>query len=109
MSNEQTRRRVLVSAPDVVEVVTEAVPSLKAGEVLVRMSVSGVCGIDKAGVHGVHAFMKPPYYPGHEVVGAVAAVADGVEGGNRWRPGHGRADLGVRALQALSERRREPL
>ncbi len=45
MSNEQTRRRVLVSAPDVVEVVTEAVPSLKAGEVLVRMSVSGVCGI----------------------------------------------------------------
>jgi 2-desacetyl-2-hydroxyethyl bacteriochlorophyllide A dehydrogenase len=79
MSNEQSRRRVLVSAPDVVEVVTEAVPPLKAGEALVRMSVSGVCGSDKAGVHGEHAFMKPPYYPGHEVVGVVAAVADGVE------------------------------
>ncbi len=78
MSNEQSRRRVLVSAPDVVEVVTEAVPPLKAGEALVRMSVSGVCGSDKAGVHGEHAFMKPPYYPGHEVVGVVAAVADGV-------------------------------
>jgi 2-desacetyl-2-hydroxyethyl bacteriochlorophyllide A dehydrogenase len=78
MNNEQTRRRVLVSAPDVVEVVTEAVPPLKAGEALVRMSVSGVCGSDKAGVKGEHAFMKPPYYPGHEVVGVVVAVADGV-------------------------------
>jgi 2-desacetyl-2-hydroxyethyl bacteriochlorophyllide A dehydrogenase len=59
-------------------VVTEDLPRLKAGEALVRMSVSGVCGSDKAGVHGEHAFMKPPYYPGHEVVGVVAAVADGV-------------------------------
>jgi threonine dehydrogenase-like Zn-dependent dehydrogenase len=37
-----------------------------------------VCGSDKAGAHGVHAFLRPPYYPGHEVVGVVAAVADGV-------------------------------
>ena len=79
MSNEHSRRRVLVSAPDVVEVVTEGVPPLNPGEALVRMSVSGVCGSDKAGVHGEHAFMKPPYYPGHEVVGAVVGVADGVE------------------------------
>ena len=64
MSNEQSRRRVLVSATDVVEVVTEAVPALEPGEALVKMSVSGVCGSDKAGVHGEHAFMKPPYYPG---------------------------------------------
>ncbi len=78
MSNEQNRKRVIVSAPDVVEVVTEAVPALGPGEALVRMSVSGVCGSDKAGVHGEHAFMKPPYYPGHEVVGVVVATADGV-------------------------------
>ena len=38
-----------------------------------------MCGSDKAGVHGEHAFMKPPYYPGHEVVGVVVAVADGVD------------------------------
>jgi 2-desacetyl-2-hydroxyethyl bacteriochlorophyllide A dehydrogenase len=79
MSKEQSRRRVLVSAPDVVEVVTEAVPDLEPGEVLVKMSVSGVCGSDKAGVHGEHAFMKPPYYPGHEVVGVVVGAAEGVE------------------------------
>ena len=78
MSNENSRRRVLVSAPDVVEVVTEAVPALLPGEALVRMTVSGVCGSDKAGAHGEHAFLKPPYYPGHEVVGVVVAVTDGV-------------------------------
>ena len=78
--NEQLRRRrrVLVSAPDVVDVVEEMVPPLEPGEALVEMSVSGVCGSDKAGAHGEHAFLKPPYYPGHEVVGVVLAVADGV-------------------------------
>jgi 2-desacetyl-2-hydroxyethyl bacteriochlorophyllide A dehydrogenase len=74
-----TRRRAVVTAPDVVEIVTEPVPGLAPGEVLVRLSVSGVCGSDKAGVHGEHAFMKPPYYPGHEVVGDVVAVGEGAD------------------------------
>ncbi len=73
------RRRVLASAPDVVQIVTEPVPDLVRGEALVRLVVSGVCGSDKAGVHGEHAFMKPPYYPGHEVVGVVTALAETVD------------------------------
>jgi 2-desacetyl-2-hydroxyethyl bacteriochlorophyllide A dehydrogenase len=73
------RRRVLVRAPDVVEIVTQPVPRLGRGEVLVRLSASGVCGSDKAGVHGEHAFMKPPYYPGHEVVGVVVALGEGAD------------------------------
>ena len=75
---DRGRRRVLVSAPDVVEIVVEPAPRLEPGEALVKLSVSGVCGSDKAGVHGEHAFMKPPYYPGHEVVGVVVAVGAGV-------------------------------
>ena len=71
------RRRVLVSAPGVVDIVTEPVPHLAPGEALVRLLVSGVCGSDKAGLHGEHAFMKPPYYPGHEVVGVITALGDG--------------------------------
>jgi D-arabinose 1-dehydrogenase-like Zn-dependent alcohol dehydrogenase len=78
MNEQLHRRRVVVSAPDVIEVATEPVPALKPGEALVAMSVSGVCGSDKAGAHGEHAFIKIPYYPGHEVVGVVVAVADGV-------------------------------
>ena len=61
-----------------VELTTEGVPQLGPGEALIEMSVSGVCGSDKAGVHGEHAFLKPPYYPGHEVVGVVVGVADDV-------------------------------
>jgi len=41
MTEELTRRRVIVTSPDIVEVITEAVPPLKAGEALVEMSVSG--------------------------------------------------------------------
>jgi 2-desacetyl-2-hydroxyethyl bacteriochlorophyllide A dehydrogenase len=78
MTTQQTRRRVIVSSPDVVELTTEGVPQLGPGEALIEMSVSGVCGSDKAGVHGEHAFLKPPYYPGHEVVGVVVGVADDV-------------------------------
>jgi threonine dehydrogenase-like Zn-dependent dehydrogenase len=78
MTREQTRRRVYISAPDVVEVRTEAVPVPRPGEALVEMSVSGVCGSDKAGAHGEHAFLSPPYYPGHEVVGVVCEVGDDV-------------------------------
>ena len=69
MTTRTQRRRVYVSSVDVVEVTTEAVPELADGEALIEMSVSGVCGSDKAGVHGEHAFLKPPFYPGHEVVG----------------------------------------
>lgn len=78
MGDDHSRKRVIVSARDIVEVVEEPVPPLHSGEALVKLSVSGVCGSDKAGVHGEHVFMKPPYYPGHEVVGVVAAVAEGV-------------------------------
>jgi 2-desacetyl-2-hydroxyethyl bacteriochlorophyllide A dehydrogenase len=80
MTSQIDRRRAFVSAPDIVEVVGEAVPDLEPGEALVEMLVSGVCGSDKAGAHGEHAFFKPPYYPGHEVVGVVVAVANDVEG-----------------------------
>src|ERR1039457_7213278 len=80
MTKELTRRRVIVSSTDIVEVITEAVPLLEPGEALVEMSVSGMCGSDKAGVHGEHAFFKPPYYPGHEVVGVVVEVGGAVQG-----------------------------
>lgn len=71
------RRRVIVSAPDTIELVEEAVPDLAPGEALVRLLCVGICGSDKAGVQGTHAFFAPPYYPGHEVVGQVVELAGG--------------------------------
>lgn len=79
MNAADTRRRVVVTAPDTIEIHTEAVPDLKDEEALVRLRVSGVCGSDKAGAHGEHAFFKPPYYPGHEVVGEVVQIGEAVD------------------------------
>lgn len=79
MYARETRRRVVVTAPDTIEIHTEAVPRPQRGEALVAFRVSGVCGSDKAGAHGEHAFLKPPYYPGHEVVGDVVQIGEGVD------------------------------
>jgi len=76
--NSSTRRRVVVSAPNVVEIVDEALPELGDGEALVSLRVAGVCGSDLHGLHGSHPTMKPPYYPGHEVVGVVERVGAAV-------------------------------
>ena len=79
-STDRSRRRIIISSPDVVEVVTEAVPEIGPDEALVSMLVSGVCGSDTHAMHGHHPAMKLPYYPGHEVVGIVEAVGDNVTG-----------------------------
>ncbi|UKY54176.1 zinc-dependent alcohol dehydrogenase [Streptomyces inhibens] len=70
---------MVCTAPDTIEIHTEAVPTPEPGEALVKLHVSGVCGSDKAGAHGEHAFFKPPYYPGHEVVGEVVQTGEGVD------------------------------
>ena len=73
-----TTRRVLVSAPGVVEVEVAPTPTPGPGEVLVRMALSGICGSDLHAMHGRHPFVPLPYHPGHEVVGVVAGAGAGV-------------------------------
>ena len=61
-------------------------PQPMSGEVLVHSVVSGVCGSDTHAAHGRHPFIDLPYYPGHEVVGVIAALGpdvDGIEVGQR--------------------------
>ena len=71
-------RRVLVSAPGVVEIEAAPIPSPGPGEVLVAMTVSGICGSDVHAAHGRHPFVMLPYHPGHEVAGVVEEVGAGV-------------------------------
>jgi 2-desacetyl-2-hydroxyethyl bacteriochlorophyllide A dehydrogenase len=72
-------RRVVVS-PDSIDVVESATPQPMSGEVLVHSVVSGVCGSDTHAAHGRHPFIDLPYFPGHEVVGVIAALGPGVDG-----------------------------
>ncbi len=53
------------------------VPSLKDGEMLVKMMASGICGTD---VMEWYRKRKAPRVLGHEIAGEVAAVARGLKG-----------------------------
>lgn len=74
-----TNRRVVVNSID--DIVFESVPEVgpEAGEVRIRSTVIGICGSDLHAAHGTHPFIDLPYRPGHEVIGVVDAVGDGVD------------------------------
>lgn len=55
-------------------------PSPGAGELLVRVSACGVCRTDLHLCDGELPDPRLPVVPGHEIVGRVAALGEGVEG-----------------------------
>jgi len=80
----ENMRRVIVEDVDTFAVVEAPVPVPGDGEVLVRTTVSGVCGSDTHAAHGKQPFVPLPYAPGNEVVGVVSGLGAGVEG---WAEG----------------------
>lgn len=76
MSN--MRQVVVTSSDDIrVEVVPRPGPPA-AGQVLVASRLVGICGTDVHAAAGHHPFIDRPYRPGHEVVGVVEEVGEGV-------------------------------
>ncbi|NNU17564.1 alcohol dehydrogenase AdhP [Parvularcula sp. ZS-1/3] len=56
-------------------------PKTRSGRVLVEMRASGVCHTDLHAAHGDWPVKpEPPFIPGHEGVGVVAEVGEGVRG-----------------------------
>src|SRR5512139_782938 len=51
----------------------------QAGEILLKVHACGVCRTDLHVVDGELPHPKLPLVPGHEVIGTVAAIGDGVE------------------------------
>ena len=64
--------------------VRRPVPGPAPGELLVRVTASGVCRTDLHLAEGDLPPKRPGVVPGHEVVGEVAALGDGGDG---WRVG----------------------
>jgi len=62
----------------------EDVPVLTAGpgEILIRVKAASICGTDLRILHGDHRKYPPATVriPGHEVVGDIADLGEGVEG-----------------------------
>ena len=70
--------------PEPLELVTLPDPEPGTGEVLVRVSVCGVCHTELDEIEGRAPPPKLPVVPGHEIVGRVAALGAGCE---RLSPG----------------------
>ncbi|GAA0310994.1 alcohol dehydrogenase AdhP [Psychrobacter aestuarii] len=57
-----------------------AIPTPKAGQIVVKLRASGVCHTDLHAVEGDWPVKpSPPFIPGHEGVGVVSAVGEGVK------------------------------
>jgi D-arabinose 1-dehydrogenase-like Zn-dependent alcohol dehydrogenase len=77
------------------EAVTREVPEPKAGEVRVRVQACGVCHSDSVTKEGIFPGINYPRVPGHEVIGVIDKVGEGVipwKAGQRvgigWYGGH---------------------
>jgi D-arabinose 1-dehydrogenase-like Zn-dependent alcohol dehydrogenase len=75
----QTYRAIQVSKPKELELVERAVIEPPPGKVRIRVEACGVCHSDAATVEGgVFPGMIYPRVPGHEAVGKIDAVGEGV-------------------------------
>nr|WP_298413339.1 alcohol dehydrogenase AdhP [uncultured Halomonas sp.] len=78
---DKTMKAAVVRAfGEPLEIEEVEVPRPGKGEVLVKIAASGVCHTDLHAAHGDWPVKpSPPFIPGHEGVGHVAAVGEGVD------------------------------
>src|SRR5580693_7186237 len=83
MEGESTYRAVQAVAPGRLELVRKPIRDPGPGEVRIRIEACGVCHSDSATVEGVLA-IEWPRVPGHEAVGRIEVIGEGVQG---WKMG----------------------
>jgi D-arabinose 1-dehydrogenase-like Zn-dependent alcohol dehydrogenase len=79
-----TYNAVEVSAPGILRVVERPISDPGAGQVRIRVEACGICHTDAATVTGTYPGLKLPRVPGHEVVGRIEALGNGVP---KWKVG----------------------
>lgn len=78
-------RAMQVTTPGTLELVEREVPTPGAGEALIAVEACGICGADAGDIEGADPSQQPPRVPGHEVVGRIVALGEGVP--SIWKPG----------------------
>jgi propanol-preferring alcohol dehydrogenase len=79
-----TYKAVEVSAPGVLRVVERPISEPGPGQVRIRVEACGICHTDSATNNGAYPGLTLPRVPGHEVVGRIEALGNGV---SRWKIG----------------------
>jgi D-arabinose 1-dehydrogenase-like Zn-dependent alcohol dehydrogenase len=80
-----TYTAVEVPGPGALRVVARPLREPGRGQVRIRVEACGVCHSDAATVLGTYPGLTLPRVPGHEIVGRVDAVGEGVPGGHVGR------------------------
>jgi propanol-preferring alcohol dehydrogenase len=75
-----TYRAVQVSKPGRLDLVERELTAPAPGKVRIRVEACGVCHSDSATVDGMFPGVTYPRVPGHEAVGRIDALGDGVQG-----------------------------
>src|SRR5882672_863717 len=73
-------KALVLTGKEKVELQEMPAPRPGTGEVLLRVSTAGICGSDIHGFLGHSPRRKPGLILGHEAVGTVAEIGDGVSG-----------------------------
>ncbi|VVE61512.1 alcohol dehydrogenase [Pandoraea anapnoica] len=84
MTANQTYRAAVVVAPGKLSMIDRPIEEPGFGQVRIRVEACGVCHSDSATVARVPANPEHGLTPGHEVVGRIEALGNGVEG---WHVG----------------------
>lgn len=77
---QQTYAAVQVTAPGKLELVERRIPDPGPGQARIRVEACGVCHTDAATIEGTFPGIAFPRVPGHEVIGRIEALGDGVSG-----------------------------
>lgn len=72
-------RAAVPCKPGRIEVKTVAAPEPAAGEVLIRVTLAGICGSDYS-LYSGHFDVPLPVIPGHEAIGRIEALGSAVSG-----------------------------
>ncbi|WP_285423446.1 MULTISPECIES: alcohol dehydrogenase [unclassified Pseudomonas] len=80
MTTSLTYRAIVATAPGQLELVERPIPDPGRGQVRIRVEACGVCHSDSATVEGQFPGISYPRVPGHEVVGRIDALGEGVQG-----------------------------
>jgi len=72
-------KALMYLGPERMEIVDSPKPVPEAGEVLIKVAFSGICGSELSGYMGHNALRKPPMIFGHEFSGTIEEVGPGCE------------------------------
>lgn len=78
-------RAIQVTQPGTLELVERDIPSPGSGEVLLAVEACGICGADVSDIESPDRSAQAPRVPGHEIVGRIVAMGDGIS--SMWQVG----------------------